>query len=603
VKQAIGAAIRVGIAAFLGLAFSGAIIGAAATPSHATDPGTDGGIWPQVVGGVRAAQGEFPWMVRLSMGCGGAMYTQTLILTAAHCVDNLGTGPNTSVGVTWGVVDLQDPARTTRTSNYVHIAPGYNGNGKDWALIRISQPITSPLLKLATDTSLHSGNFTVAGWGAATEGGGQQRFLLKADVPFITDAQCASAGGSYAGLIANEEVCAGNWTSGGVDTCQGDSGGPMFKRDALGEWTQVGITSWGIGCARPMNPGVYTEVRFFANDICSAAASLGGCQGGLGVTNPGNQNSTVGTAISPVNHTASGGTAPISWSASGLPAGLSINSSTGSVSGTPSAAGTFNVTVTATDSSSPVKTGTTSYTWTVTNAPTPGCSGTNGTDVAIPDLTTVESTLTIAGCAGNASATSTVEVHIIHTFIGDLVVNLLAPDGTAYLLHNRTGGSADNINQTYTVNLSTEAANGLWRLRVQDAAGGDVGTIDTWTLSLGGGGVPGCSGTNGTDVAIPDNTTVNSSIAIAGCTGNGSSSSTVEVHIVHTYIGDLVVTLVAPDGSTYLLHNRAGGSADNINQTYTVNLSTEVRNGTWTLRVQDAATADIGRIDSWTLTL
>ena len=60
---------------------------------------------------------------------------------------------------------------------------------------------------------------------------------------------------------------------------------------------------------------------------------------------------------------------------------------------------------------------------------------------------------------------------------------------------------------------------------------------------------------------------------------------------------------VAPDGSAYVLHTRAGGSADNINQTYTVNLSTEVRNGTWRLRVRDAASLDIGRIDGWTLTL
>ncbi|HZM80094.1 MAG TPA: proprotein convertase P-domain-containing protein, partial [Candidatus Limnocylindrales bacterium] len=156
---------------------------------------------------------------------------------------------------------------------------------------------------------------------------------------------------------------------------------------------------------------------------------------------------------------------------------------------------------------------------------------------------------------------------------------------------------------TYTVNLSSEVRNGTWTLRVQDAASGDVGRIDTWTLNLGGGGVPGCSGTNGTDVTIPDNTTVNSTIALTGCTGNASGSSTVEVHIIHTYIGDLVVSLVAPDGSAYVLHNRAGGSADNINQTYTVNLSSEVRNGIWTLRVRDAAAIDIGRIDSWTLNL
>ncbi|HZN18309.1 MAG TPA: proprotein convertase P-domain-containing protein, partial [Micromonosporaceae bacterium] len=68
-------------------------------------------------------------------------------------------------------------------------------------------------------------------------------------------------------------------------------------------------------------------------------------------------------------------------------------------------------------------------------------------------------------------------------------------------------------------------------------------------------------------------------------------------------IGDLVVSLVAPDGTVYTLHNRTGGSADNINQTYTVNLSSELRNGTWTLRVQDAASADTGYINSWTVNL
>ncbi|WP_117213580.1 trypsin-like serine protease [Allorhizocola rhizosphaerae] len=573
--------------------------GLAATPSHAED---DGYVWPQVVGGTPAAQGEFPWMVRLSMGCGGAVYTPTLILTAAHCISG-STGPNTSITVTWGAVDLQDPNRVTRQSNYVFKAPGYTsvGNGKDWALIRISQPLNSPVLKLATDTSLHNGVFTVAGWGAAQQGGAQQRYLLKADVPFISDTQCASAGSSYSSLIFNEMICAGNWDSGGVDTCQGDSGGPMFKRNAANEWIQVGITSWGIGCAQPRNPGVYTEVRYFANDICSAAASLGGCQGGIGVSNPGNQNSTVGTAITPVNHTASGGTAPYTFTATGLPPGLSISSS-GTVSGTPTTAGSYNVTVTATDSSSPAKTGSASYTWTVSGPPIPGCTQTNGTDVQIPDLSTVESTITVTGCTGNASATSSVPVNIVHTYIGDLVVTLVAPDGSTYVLHNRAGGSADNINQTYQVNLSSEVANGVWRLRVQDAASSDTGYINSWGVGLGG-GTPACSGTNNTDVQIPDNTTVNSSIAIAGCSGNASATSTVAVNIVHTYIGDLVVTLVAPDGSTYVLHNRAGGSADNINQSYQVDLSSEAKNGNWTLRVQDAATADTGYINSWTINL
>ena len=78
----------------------------------------------------------------------------------------------------------------------------------------------------------------------------------------------------------------------------------------------------------------------------------------------------------------------------------------------------------------------------------------NGADVPIADHATVESPITIAGCAGNASATATVEVDIVHTYIGDLIVTLIAPDGSGYVLHNRAGGSTDNIDQTYTVNLS-----------------------------------------------------------------------------------------------------------------------------------------------------
>ena len=107
---------------------------------------------------------------------------------------------------------------------------------------------------------------------------------------------------------------------------------------------------------------------------------------------------------------------------------------------------------------------------------------------------------------------------------------------------------------------------------------------------------------NGTDVAISDNATVNSPITVSGRTGSGSATTPVAVNIVHTYIGDLKVDLVAPDGSVYVLHNRTGGSADNIVQTYTVNLSSEALNGTWNLRVNDNANADTGRIDSWSIT-
>ena len=323
-----------------------------------------------------------------------------------------------------------------------------------------------------------------------------------------------------------------------------------------------------------------------------------------GSVNPGGSvSTTVSTALT------NGSTQTIALSASGLPAGATATFNPTSVTtggsstltiatATTTPPGTYAVTITGTGT---FVTHTTAYALTV-NGP-PGCSGTNPTDVPIPDLSTVESLITISGCAGNAGAGSTVEVHILHTFIGDLIVSLIAPDGTAYILHNRTGSSADNIHQTYTVNLSSEVANGTWRLRVQDAAAADIGTIDSWTLNLVGGGGPGCSGTNGTDVPIPDLSTANSPITISGCSGNASPTSTVEVHIVHTFVGDLIVSLVAPDGSVYTLRNRGGGSADNIDQTFTVNLSSELRNGTWNLRVQDVAALDSGFINSWTLTL
>ncbi len=121
------------------------------------------------------------------------------------------------------------------------------------------------------------------------------------------------------------------------------------------------------------------------------------------------------------------------------------------------------------------------------------------------------------------------------------------------------------------------------------------------SYSAGGGGGS-QTYTNGTDFTIADNSTVESPIAVSGRSGNGSSTTPVAVNIVHTYIGDLKVDLVAPDGSVYVLHNRTGTSTDNINRTYTVNLSGEALNGTWKLRVNDNANQDTGRIDSWSIT-
>ncbi|MFZ4299897.1 S8 family peptidase [Streptomyces cinereoruber] len=120
-----------------------------------------------------------------------------------------------------------------------------------------------------------------------------------------------------------------------------------------------------------------------------------------------------------------------------------------------------------------------------TTPPPPGKNFENTTDYTIADRATVESPITVTGVTGNAPATLKVPVNIVHTYIGDLQVQLIAPDGSAYTLKAfGTGGSTDNINTTYTVNASSEVANGTWKLRVTDNATYDTGKIDSWGLQF-----------------------------------------------------------------------------------------------------------------------
>jgi hypothetical protein len=220
-----------------------------------------------------------------------------------------------------------------------------------------------------------------------------------------------------------------------------------------------------------------------ANDFSVSVSPASGS-----VTAGASATTTVGTA------TTSGSAQSVALSASGLPSGATASFSPASVTSgssstltiatsasTPS--GSYPVTVTGTGSA----TRTATYTLTVTGGTGGGsCTGTNGTDVSIPDFgAAVTSTITISGCARNAGSSSRVAVNIVHTYRGDLVVDLVAPDGTAYRLKNSSSSdSADNVNTTYTVNLGSEAANGAWRLRVQDVYRVDTGYLNTWTLTL-----------------------------------------------------------------------------------------------------------------------
>ncbi len=332
------------------------------------------------------------------------------------------------------------------------------------------------------------------------------------------------------------------------------------------------------------------------------------------------------------------------------------------------------------------------------------------TPLAIPDnnLTGINSTLNVNRAV--AISEVVVDVNITHTYIGDLRVTLKSPAGTEVVLHNRAGGSADNINTSFSLptQFTGEQGAGNWVLHVDDNAGLDTGTLNSWTLhligvpsaqtfaltatpasaavgqgetaniaigveSIGGfnGNValsltsspaldatvgfnpasvtaPGTSalsiatncntapgtyaltitGTSGSEtktataslivrpfgtaeitypsthapLPIPDNNATGVTSTLSVAENLSIAAMTAEVHINHTFIGDLTVTLVGPNNQSVALHNRTGGGTDNINQTYTVTaFAGQSTQGDWKLVVADRASLDTGTLVSWTL--
>lgn len=119
---------------------------------------------------------------------------------------------------------------------------------------------------------------------------------------------------------------------------------------------------------------------------------------------------------------------------------------------------------------------------TTTTAPPAGRIFENTNDVRIPDRGSAESPISVTGITGTAPAALAVAVAIKHTYRGDLIIDLVSPAGTRFRLKNASNDAGDDVNATYTVNASSQTANGTWRLRVTDAYSADTGYIDSWSL-------------------------------------------------------------------------------------------------------------------------
>ncbi len=290
-------------------------------------------------------------------------------------------------------------------------------------------------------------------------------------------------------------------------------------------------------------------------------------------------------------------------------------SSTLTVTTTPTATtGTHTVTITGT-SGALVHSTTVQLIINATGGGNPVKTFTTAPNVAIPDNNTtgVTSTVNVSNSLTVSSIALTTD--ITHTYKGDLEVSLIGPDGTTVIVHNRTGGATDHIKTTFAVATAPFAAltafngkntSGNWSLKVRDLAATDTGTLVSWTITFNG------EQSLAPNLSIPDNNTTGVSSPMTFSQTGTVASVKVKVDITHTYKGDLEVSLIAPDGTTVLLHNRTGGAADNI-QTEYPDLTAPAGSlsaftgksiaGNWTLKVRDLAASDTGKLNSWTLSL
>jgi secreted trypsin-like serine protease len=228
----------------------------------------------KIIGGEPADFGEYPFMVALlfeptdgndfqKQYCGGSLIASKWVLTAAHCVDFLDSADEVAVAVDRTHLNSAEGQRRAVKAFYIH--PDWNPDllSPDVALLELTRPVTgvTPIrLASAADDGFEAPGtlLTVIGWGN-TSATGKASFpdaLREVVVPVVGDADCDK---TYGGFVTVEtQLCAGE---GGIDSCQGDSGGPMFATTSSGSEIQMGIVSWGVGCAKNHFPGVYGEVN------------------------------------------------------------------------------------------------------------------------------------------------------------------------------------------------------------------------------------------------------------------------------------------------------------------------------------------------------
>ncbi|MFZ5764812.1 MAG: M4 family metallopeptidase [Thermodesulfobacteriota bacterium] len=238
--------------------------------------------------------------------------------------------------------------------------------------------------------------------------------------------------------------------------------------------------------------------------------------------------------------------------------------------------------------------------------------------LAIPDNDPAGVTSVLTVAANGVIREIRVFVLVHHSYVNDLRVRLCSPAGEEVVLHDRSGGAADDLVEEYTTATTPglgrfvgAAASGEWRLVVSDHARVDTGTLERWELALAVEELTSRTLTaeEVVEEPIPDNDPAGITSALTMAAAGPILHLDVTVDIAHTWVGDLVITLVSPAAREIVLHKRAGGSRHDLKKTYSSKDGGELAPlintdpaGVWRLRVVDLAGQDSGVLHRWSMT-